>query len=367
MGVCGVGTIVLAACTALALGLPSRLPADDLAALSGVLALYIALSGPFDLFGGYLLPCGHGRMCRTFPAFLWSWVRGVTVHAVCLGLCGLAVLSAGRVGGFAGAAGAVLLLMLVLLAAQSPLAKLVGGLRSAPAELEPAATILGQWRLRPPANVAILAGIDAGFVGGLAGLPGFERLVVPGLWAGHLGAESIAVQIARRAVALATGARRRGVLLALLWNLAGFSLAYLMPGAGVNTVAGLVTLSLWFTLWSFLGLLTLPSLSRPGVFEVDREAAAAGAPPELVERAAAELDQLQDDEPHRPKGIETIFHPIPSVTSRVERLRAGGRPRGCWQGARMALFLSWASLGFLSRAVHCNAGRPELWVLFPGD
>lgn len=32
-----------------------------------------------------------------------------------------------------------------------------------------------------------------------------------------------------------------------------------------------------------------------------------------------------------------------------------------------AVFLSWAGMGLLSRAVHCNSGRPELWALLPCD
>ncbi len=40
---------------------------------------------------------------------------------------------------------------------------------------------------------------------------------------------------------------------------------------------------------------------------------------------------------------------------------------GFWNVARTTLFLSWACGGFLARAVHCNIGRPELWVLFPTD
>ena len=44
-----------------------------------------------------------------------------------------------------------------------------------------------------------------------------------------------------------------------------------------------------------------------------------------------------------------------------------GPRSGAWHEARTALFLSWAGLGFLSRALHCGAGRPELWVLLPCD
>jgi hypothetical protein len=59
--------------------------------------------------------------------------------------------------------------------------------------------------------------------------------------------------------------------------------------------------------------------------------------------------------------VETILHPIPSVQSRLQQLAAqGGEPRGAWQAARVALFLSWGCFGFLSRTVHCNSGRPEL-------
>ncbi|WP_146526280.1 hypothetical protein [Novipirellula artificiosorum] len=38
-----------------------------------------------------------------------------------------------------------------------------------------------------------------------------------------------------------------------------------------------------------------------------------------------------------------------------------------WHAARMTLFVSWACMGMLVRAVHCNVGRPELWVMLPTD
>jgi hypothetical protein len=31
------------------------------------------------------------------------------------------------------------------------------------------------------------------------------------------------------------------------------------------------------------------------------------------------------------------------------------------------LQLSAGAFGLLGRAVHCNVGRPGLWVLYPGD
>jgi hypothetical protein len=63
-----------------------------------------------------------------------------------------------------------------------------------------------------------------------------------------------------------------------------------------------------------------------------------------------------------------VFHPVPCVRRRVAELSLRLRSiRGYWNVARLTLFLSWPCGGFLSRAVHCNIGRPELWVLLPTD
>ena len=71
--------------------------------------------------------------------------------------------------------------------------------------------------------------------------------------------------------------------------------------------------------------------------------------------------------------MATVFHPIPSVEARLERMRSSGGARPLagrlagWHAARMALYLSWAGLGLLGRAVHCNCGRPDAWVFLPSD
>lgn len=78
------------------------------------------------------------------------------------------------------------------------------------------------------------------------------------------------------------------------------------------------------------------------------------------------LDELQDGEPMRPALVETLFHPIPSVQTRLDGPRAQGRI-GYWDAARTSVYLSLAGLGLLSRAVHCNCGRPSLWVFLPTD
>ena len=151
----------------------------------------------------------------------------------------------------------------------------------------------------------------------------------------------------------------------MIWNLLGFSICTWLPGAGVTSVAELVTTVCGFSLWSFLGLLTLPTLSRDAALQIDWTLRKQGAESELIESTARQQDLMQDGEPDRPALIETIFHPVPSVNSRVHE-----RPRyfmGSWNVARNSLFVSWACLGLLSRAVHSNVGRPELWAMPPVD
>jgi len=127
-----------------------------------------------------------------------------------------------------------------------------------------------------------------------------------------------------------------------------------------------VSYSLIFTLWSFLGLLTLPTPSRRGVAEVDQNLLAAGCSYESMARTIEMLDDLQDRERQRGPFIEVIFHPVPSVQSRLRGPRAAG-VKGCWDAARSAVYMSIAGIGLLGRAVHCNCGRPSLWVFLPID
>ena len=135
----------------------------------------------------------------------------------------------------------------------------------------------------------------------------------------------------------------------------------MLPNAGDRT---LTMTCLGFTLWTFLGLLTLPTLSRQASYAIDGKVLNSGVSSEIFRRTLETLDALQDDEPRRP-AIETVFHPVPSVHNR----EAGGTDAIpiAWHAARMTLFVSWACMGMLVRAVHCNVGRPELWVMLPTD
>ena len=111
----------------------------------------------------------------------------------------------------------------------------------------------------------------------------------------------------------------------MLWNLAGFTLAAKLSGSNLGEPTGLMTTALWFTVWSFGGLLILPSLSRPAVFAADRFALDRGVPKCFLEEGIVELDRLQDDEPVRAPWVERIFHPVPSATSQSRSAQASSR------------------------------------------
>ena len=206
---------------------------------------------------------------------------------------------------------------------------------------------------------------DPSFVGGVVGLPGRDRVMLADSW----DAETARVQSIRREAVRRSGSRALGAGIGLAFNLAGIALALALTSASADSIAGLATLSLWMTLWSFVGLLVLPTLSRGAVFAADRAAVTAGVEAGEVARVLGLLDAAQEDEPRRSRLVETVFHPVPSLERRLALLGgrdAPGLPRP-WNTARSALLLSWAGLGLLSRAVHCNCGRPALWVMLPGD
>ena len=356
LGVAGVGTMVTLTTLLLFLRLPLRFLSTSTTPNSGelrelllVFVAYAALSAPFDAFGGFVLPHEYGRSKASFAAFFGRWLRGVVLHSGLLLAFSLGLLSAARAGGSLLVLGVFCGLQLALLLLQPFLAQIMGGLRYSHAERYQLASGGGRY-----------------FTGGVIGLPGRESVILPAHWVEQLTPEQLELVLLRKRGVVRSGSRTRGLLLGFGWNLAGFCLALVLSG-GVSSVAGLITCSLWFTLWSFLGLLLLPRPSQKGVFGGDQYALQHGAAPELLESVIRKLDQDQDDEYARSERVERTFHPLPSVERRLQSFTKPLLGFDAWHGARMAIYFSWAGLSFLSRAVHCNSGRPDVWVLLPSD
>lgn len=391
LGMFGVGSIVVLSGFLLVLRLPLKLlpdsqswGGDDLQALVSMFGCLIAVLFPLDLLGGFLLPNRRRSNTIALGTFLLGWLRGVFVQASLFFVVSLLILGMGRWHGVLGASFVVAVIAILLVASQLRIAKLVGSLTTSMVEdidpddakvsrasdanktmgVAPAMNLVSRWgwTTRP---IVVLQHQDIGFTGGIVGLPGRETVVLPAGSLTKLSSEQLAITIARRLEAIHGGSRTRGLMLALAWVIIGFALSTALPGAGVTSVGQLAMTCLGFTLWTFFGLLTLPTLSRQAAYAIDGRVLNNGVSPETFQETLKTLDALQDDEPHRPALIEAIFHPVPSVDNRR------GSPSStfpiAWHAARMTLFISWACMGMLVRAVHCNVGRPELWVMLPTD
>lgn len=373
LGISGVGTTVVLSAGALAFDLPHRMIsayADQsfgtaLAAVVLTWMLHAALLLPLDFIGGVLVVRKSPGPLR----WLGAWLRGITVQWCWFALAAALIMRTAQQFGLTKALLVFLLLQVVLVSRQGLLAWLVGGLRMravSPA-LAQAAVAAGL----SESSVREIECDDSAFVGGWSGADG-KRLWVPAHWVSELTAAQLTVAIARRVAVRESGLRRRGVLVAMVWSTTGFAVAASAPHADLVTAAGFVSTIAWFTLWSFLGVLLLPSLSRPAVFAADRRVAQMYDPADVA-ATIAQLDAWQDDEDERSPVVETIFHPVPSRAARMRALAAAARgdadapATAAWHATRMMLFLSWAGLGGLARAVHCNIGRPSLWVMLPGD
>jgi hypothetical protein len=324
--------------------------------------MYSLLQLPLDFLGGYLLPRQYQRQHPHFNNFLVTLFRGVGVHSVLLALIGITLLLAARTAGVLGVVGVGMLLVITLLRGSITLAAAIARL-----ELTPSTPELHDDPELPVVPAYMGESEDEGFAGSIVGLFQPKTVLLPMRWREVLDSDAFRVAVQRRQMAISTGSWRRGRLLALTFTIAGIILSATLVGSSqLASAQGIVNFSLIFTLWSFLGLLTLPTPSRRGVAEVDHALLAHGCDRNILERTITHLDNLQDRERERPPLIETVFHPVPSVQARLHGPHATGI-KGTWNAARTTVAISPAGLGLLGRAVHCNCGRPALWVFLPID
>ncbi|MEQ8846685.1 DUF2867 domain-containing protein [Botrimarina sp.] len=367
LGISAVGSIVVASSIALACGVPDLVNRFAGGTLLGTFAglllfvlAYVAIQLPFDFLGGYVLPRRHGRAHLKFPVFLRDLARGVLMHAVTLITCAVFLTLAGAAAGMAGTVAGATLAIGLLLVARTRLASLYAPLTITPSEPK-------DLEREDSIRVLLAQASDEGFTGSVLGVLRPAAHLLPLDWRRVLGRDGFQLALKRRTVAIGSGAWGRGRFVAIGFTLVGVAIsAWLVGSERLGTTGGTVALSFWFTLWSFLGLLVLPTLSRRAVAEIDQRLLDDGYSPELVAQTTRKLDTLQDDEPERPGFVETIFHPVPSVQNRTRGPRRKG-VAGAWDVARTTVFLSASGIGLLGRAVHCNCGRPALWVFLPTD
>jgi len=317
----------------------------DIRRLGLVFGAAVVVQAAFDCIGGAVLRPGSPSL-RT--NFLRGWSRGALAHT--LVLIGVGVLSYASFRLTGGFGPAILLATVGLALGRRHLLRAVAGLltRKIPHHF---------------GTILIADATDPAFTGGIIGLARRARSVVPASWLETLPQDELAAESSRRRWQMDSGLPSRAFILILVWNLAGgFAGSLALKLAERRPAEALLGHACWMTLWAFIGLLVLPALSRPVVFAADRAAANAGFDPRhWIKR----FPHLVGEDGSSSSAVQTIFYPIPSAALRLRQLEkplSGFVPGNL---ARGNLYYSWATLTLLGRAVHCNVGRPSLWVFPP--
>ena len=336
---------------------------DQAIALAIILALVFGTLLPFDILGGFILPTKFSKSKTTFQRWFIGYLLAVSGQFLSYIILGVLVVNLASYRPFIATLGFAVLSLLILLIRNTviscrlkPYSKLDDGLRKAE-------ELARSWL--PISNqIFVVNREDIGYTGGIIGFGRRSKILIPRRWL-SFGVDVLATIIARRAIAISSFSHTTGVIIALACNISGFFCANLLASSPISSLAWLIEFIAWFNLWTFLSLLILPTFSRSASSLVDDRLISLKVPKALVIHAAETMNGLQDNERSRSMLIETIFHPIPSVERRSRE-----RPLlsiKTWQVARTSLFVSWAGLSLLARAVHCNVGRPDLWLLPPSD
>ena len=204
---------------------------------------------------------------------------------------------------------------------------------------------------------------DPAFTGGIVGFGTRAASLFPKRWLRSLHDEELATESIRRQWQIDRGLPDRAVFLVLGWNLFGAAIgSFAFRLTERRPADALFGYAWWMTLWAFGSLLVLPSLSRQSVFAADRAASDAGHDPRGW---IARFPSIVGEDGGSNAVVQAVVYPVPSAERRLLALAASPVRFVPGNLARNNLYYSWSTLTLLGRAVHCNVGRPALWVFPP--
>jgi hypothetical protein len=218
-------------------------------------------------------------------------------------------------------------------------------------------------------NEALISkGLDDGFTGGVVDSIDETILLIPSTATGL----DYEYKASRLNTVRKLQTKTTRILLPIVTNGTGCLLAlYCMSFYQSFPVRDVILYSLCTTVWSFILLLVLPVFNRRAVLSLDRELVDSGLKYNEFELAVRIEDSRGEDEYARSTLVQSVFYPIPAPETRFNELISNNGSARFWiafhQIARRSLYTSLGCGGFLSRSVHCNVGRPELWVISPSD
>ena len=345
LGITNVGFWVLAACAGLYWLVTCSAAAPGTRLLFAIGAGTFAVQAVFDFIGGVTLMPGPRPTVMTF---LHGWSRGVLGHSLVLAVVGIvSAISLRLTGGFSAG---IVVAMVALALGRRHLLRAIGGV---------AITEIAH----DGEKILTVAVNDPAFTGGIVGLERRAKSLLPTRWLITLPKPELSAESSRRRWQIANDLPARAFILILLWNLLGtFIGTRVLHLADRTPAVALLGHACWMTLWTFASLLVLPAFSRKAVFTADRAASDSGLDPRAW---IARFPELVGEDGSANAAVQTIFYPVPSAEMRLRLL--GQPPTGFVPGslARGNLFYSWATFTLLGRAVHCNVGRPALWVFPP--
>lgn len=360
LGMATVGFITLASAVALVAALPQKMVnlleangINELVAFPIFLAIYLVIMIPFDLLGGILLPRKHDKKAHTSIS---GYIKGGLIHGVLISISWFTLHLAGSISGIIGCLLAILILGLIGISLQFQIAELVGRLKVRASKM--------QRKNFPSDEARSIESQDPAFTGSIVGLPGSEKILMPSRWKEIFGEAGLSELKQRRMLIIQKGWRNRGLILSMIWILGSLFLSGLLVGFPDGSVESSINLILGTTIFNFIGLLILPTPSRNMTYRVDKTMQLSGMDSSEFNSWIQEFSELTDGEQSRHPWIERIFHPLPSVKNRQSNSSSSW---AAWNATRTMLFLSIFSGGLLSRAVHCNVGRPDLWIIAPTD
>ena len=326
----------------------AKLGLPEFAALSMMVLGFCLIQLPFDWLGGHWLPRRYGLPSHfTLPSYCMAVFKHSLIFSASINILHVA----GQHLGLTGALGALLVLIMIGVQSQHLLARWLGCLKNKTLEQDD--------------GVLIYEGTDTAFSGGISGWPGLERVILNHSWQGELKTNGMAWLKDRRRRAIRSGLRMNGLIWAIMWISSSFILAAFLAGFPTGDVTATMRMLLYGVFFHFGGLLLLPTLSRRGSLALDGIDSTPDNACSHTKEWTKAITILTDGEERRAAWIERIFHPLPSMENRMTPYENTGW--AAWNATRYMLFLSTLAGGFLSRSVHCNIGRPELWIMPPVD
>ena len=331
-------------------------------------AAYEFIGIPFDVIG-ISIDRRYRRTTSSLVSCLTEVLKSVGKHAVLCIAFAFFLTAEFRVGGFTAIAIGSTCLSLFYLWKQAEIARFLSDIYFI--EPNPITSIRFSNDKKSRARLVVARTEELGFTGGTIGLMGSTSIVVPENWLETMSGDEFWTAVTRRDLAVVSGNRRRGVTYSILFTVAGILLAAIVTDKflclSIDTTAGLVDFSCVYTLWSFLGLLLLPSVSQQAVMQADQAVVEFGVAKALLAKMILVMDRQMEDEIDRSDAVQFVFHPIPSPNRRLATGSSIKTIGGAWNVARYTVSLSIIGLSLLNRAVHCNAGKPDLWSILPAD